>query len=206
VSVLNRRQEAKIAKFERDQSYIKLGKTFISSREKAGLSDFTKREIYAARLTGITRFEANELSKRYQYCAGIYFLFDEEGKFIRIGQSKDVFDRLYKHCAADFTESWCSVSILFFSNTPTSVELDFAESHFIYQHQNINSRYDSNGKLNSPCNFDALMRLESAGIQSQIMPHVALLDWEKILPKSERIQKPRQPRQKLAVSWDFQPD
>jgi len=204
--VLNRRQEEKIAKSKRDQDYIKLGKTFITAREKASLSDFTREEIYAARLTGITRFEANELRKCYQVCSGIYFLFDEEGKFIRIGQSKDVFDRLYKHCAADYTDLWCSVSILIFSNTPSATELNFAESHFIYQHQDVNSRFDSSGKLNSRCNFDTLMRLEFAGIQSQIMPNVSLLDWEKILPKSERIQKSRQLRQKLTVSWDFQPD
>lgn len=203
---MSREREAisKAAKVERDRRYKKLGEETIKNLSKINLSDYTFEEIYAARISGASRFEFLEIKKCYPYTAGVYFLFNEAGKMIRTGQSIDVFDRIYKHCAPDYINTWCSVSILIFSNTPSEIELNFTESHFIYQHQNENSRYDSSGKLNAPCRFDALMRLEAAGIQSKIMPYLSFLNWENVLPKTDRVKSPRTPKQKISVNWNLQ--
>lgn len=212
MSVLRKGIVDKRSKSEIDSYYIKLGREFLKALPKTRLLDYSLAEILTSSIKNITVDEIKKLKAKFAPLQVIYFLFHSSGNIHWIGETIDFCGRfLGQHMLEKEVlgkEVWSRCAILTFPRTITKTELHYAEDFFIRLHQPKNSIRQDTGRLVTKMDNERAHQLRSAGFENTFMP-LAIMDWENILPERERVKRPlpaRQPREKLTVSWDFQPD
>lgn len=158
----------------KDKKYVRLGELAAREIPKISLMDFTLPEIKAA---GILRPDSRQLyllSRDLPPIAAIYFLINRAGHIYYIGQSVNVFHRIYGEHINTMGEKWIKLSVLALQPNATKEQLKYAEAIFIYIHQHKGSR-NVNGKIMTKMIFAEMLHRFRANFEEAILP-VALLD------------------------------